>query len=43
MWLYEAKLQYDAKVSVPDPRMAQLLIAQYGGPKCLKVKVNNEE
>jgi spore coat protein JC len=32
MWLYEAKLQYDAKVSVPDPRMAQLLIAQYGGP-----------
>ena len=32
MWIYEAKLQYDARVSCPDPRMAQLLIAQYGGP-----------
>jgi spore coat protein JC len=43
MWLYEAKLQYDAKVSVPDPRMAQLLIAQYGGPNRFKVDVNIEE
>lgn len=32
MWIYEAKLEYDAKVSFADPRMAQLLIAQYGGP-----------
>lgn len=32
MWIYEANLEYDAKVSYPDPRMAQLLIAQYGGP-----------
>ena len=32
MWIYEANLLYDAKVSYPDPRMAQLLSAQYGGP-----------
>lgn len=32
MWIYEANLLYDPKVSHPDPRMAQLLIAQYGGP-----------
>jgi spore coat protein JC len=32
MWIYESKLQYEASVSYPDPRMAQLLLAQYGGP-----------
>jgi len=32
MWIYEKKLQYPAKVSKKDPRMAKYLITQYGGP-----------
>ncbi len=31
MWLYEKKLQYPVKVSKCDPRMAKLLLEQYGG------------
>lgn len=31
MWLYEKKLQYPVKVSKCDPRMAKLLMEQYGG------------
>ena len=32
VWLYEKKLQYPAKVSKKDPKMAKYLITQYGGP-----------
>lgn len=32
MWLYEKKLQYPVCIKGPDPRMAQAVIAQYGGP-----------
>lgn len=32
MWIYNANLLFDTRVSYPDPRMAQLLFAQYGGP-----------
>lgn len=32
MWIYEKKLEYPAKVSKPDAKMAKLLLAQYGGP-----------
>lgn len=32
MWHYEKKLQYPAKVSVRDLRMARYLFTQYGGP-----------
>jgi spore coat protein JC len=31
MWIYEKKLQYPVKVSKCDPRMARLLLEQYGG------------
>ena len=31
MWIYEKKLEYPANVSYPDPRMAKLVIEQYGG------------
>lgn len=31
MWVYEKKLQYPVRVSKCDPRMAKLLIEQYGG------------
>ncbi|RKD27057.1 hypothetical protein BEP19_00340 [Ammoniphilus oxalaticus] len=32
MWIYEANLLCDVEVTYPDPRLAQLLMAQYGGP-----------
>lgn len=32
MWIYQRKLQYPVNITSPDPRMAKLLMAQYGGP-----------
>lgn len=32
MWVYDRKLQYPIKIKKPDPRMAGLIITQYGGP-----------
>lgn len=33
MWIYEKKLQIPVRVSGPNPRLAKLVIAQYGGPE----------
>ena len=32
MWMYDKKLQYPIDIKKPDPRMATLIVAQYGGP-----------
>jgi len=32
MWVYDKKMQYPIKIRKPDPRMASLIITQYGGP-----------
>mgnify|MGYP000994305498 CR=1 FL=1 len=32
MWTYERRLQFPVKIQTPDPKMAQLIITQYGGP-----------
>ena len=32
MWIYEKKLQYPVKITRTNPRLAQLIISQYGGP-----------
>ena len=32
MWIYQKKLEYPVNITVPDPKMAKLLFAQYGGP-----------
>ena len=32
MWIYEKKLEYPVKIRKPDPRMAKVIITQYGGP-----------
>ena len=32
MWVYEKKLQYPIRIRKPDPRMAKVVITQYGGP-----------
>ena len=32
MFVYEKKLQYPVKIARPNPRLAALIISQYGGP-----------
>ena len=32
MFVYEKKLQYPVKIARPDPRLASIIISQYGGP-----------
>ncbi len=32
MWIYEKKLEYPVRVGRPNPRLAKVIITQYGGP-----------
>ena len=32
MWQYLKKLQYPIKIKNPNPKLASLIITQYGGP-----------
>ncbi|MBQ7013201.1 MAG: manganese catalase family protein [Oscillospiraceae bacterium] len=32
MWIYEKKLQYPVKIKNPNPKMAQVILSQLGGP-----------
>ena len=32
MWIYEKKLQFPVKIKNPNPKYAQIIISQYGGP-----------
>lgn len=32
MWQYDKKLQYPVKIKNPNPKLAQIIITQYGGP-----------
>ena len=32
MFIYEKKLQYPVKIEHPNPRLASIIISQYGGP-----------
>ena len=32
MWIYEKKLEYPVRVSCTNPRLAKVIITQYGGP-----------
>lgn len=32
MWIYEKKLEHPIKIKNPNPKMAQAIITQYGGP-----------
>ena len=31
MWIYEKKLEYPVKIKTPNPKLAKIIIAQYGG------------
>ncbi len=32
MFQYNKKLQYPVKIACPNPRLASIIISQYGGP-----------
>ena len=32
MWQYEKKLQYPVKIKKPNPKLATIILSQYGGP-----------
>ena len=32
MFIYEKKLQYPVKIANPNPKLASIIITQYGGP-----------
>ena len=32
MFIYEKKLQYPVKIAKPNPKLASIIISQYGGP-----------
>lgn len=32
MWTYEKRLQYPVNIKNPDPKLAQFIMSQYGGP-----------
>ena len=32
MWMYEKKLQYPVNIKNPNPKIAQIVISQIGGP-----------
>ena len=33
MFMYEKKLQYPVNIKNPNPKLAQIIITQYGGPE----------
>lgn len=34
MFVYEKRLQYPVKIKNTNPRLAAIIISQYGGPEC---------
>ena len=32
MWTYEKRLQYPVHISQPNPKMAMVIMSQFGGP-----------
>ena len=32
MWVYEKKLEYPVNIKNPNPKLAKIIITQYGGP-----------
>lgn len=37
MWVYEKKLQYPVNIKRTNPKLAKIIITQYGGPRCEKL------
>lgn len=32
MWYYEKRLEYPVNITTPNPKLASVIISQYGGP-----------
>jgi len=37
MWVYEKKLQYPVNIKQTNPKLAKIIISQYGGPYFKKI------
>ena len=35
MWIYEKKLEYPVKIKNANPKLAKIVIEQYGGADCV--------
>ena len=44
MWEYEKRLQYPIKITNPNPKLAKLIITQYGGAdgNCLSKSITSK-
>ncbi len=38
MFMYEKKLQYPVRITNPNPKLASVIISQYGGPDGYKLR-----
>ena len=38
MFVYEKRLQYPIKIKNPNPKLAALIITQYGGPYFIRLR-----
>lgn len=41
MWIYEKKLEYSINIKQPNPKLAKIIISQYGGLYCKKIYYKN--
>ncbi len=37
MWVYEKKLEYPINIKNSNPKLAKIIISQYGGPDSQKI------
>lgn len=37
MWVYEKKLEYPIRIKNPNPKLAKIIISQYGGADFKKI------
>lgn len=42
MFVYEKRLQYPIKIKNPNPKLAALIISQYGGPYIIRLQKTGE-
>lgn len=43
MFVYEKKLQYPVRIANPNPKLAAVIISQYGGPYIIKLQTQKQE
>lgn len=42
MFVYEKKLQYPVRIKNTNPRLASVIISQYGGPYCNNLQYSRQ-